>query len=237
MTVYCLRPIYQGSMLVNTLFFWHNLTRLMDNFYPFVAFVYGDPHFVTLDGLRYTFNGKGEFIFIETDDSAFTLQGRMKEVTTTVGRPPAATVLSALVAKQLDSDTIQFGIGRRGIDIFVNGELMEVNTGSQVLAQNVAISRSDELKYEARFSCGVYLEIERELDYLSALVVSLPVNYMNRTSGLLGNYNGETVDDLLPAGGRNPLPPSLHSNLFAIHEGFGLSCELIINGQRLHSIN
>ena len=35
---------------------------------------------MTLDLHKYTFNGKGEFVLIETNDESFTLQGRMIEV-------------------------------------------------------------------------------------------------------------------------------------------------------------
>ena len=70
--------------------------------------MYGDPHLVTLDGLKYTFNGKGEFTLIEMTDGSFTLQGRMVEATGATGSPVQATVFSALVCKQNDSDTVQF---------------------------------------------------------------------------------------------------------------------------------
>lgn len=188
------------------------------------AFVYGDPHFVTLDGYRYTFNGKGEFVLIEINDRSFTLQGRMTEVPTAAGIPSTATVLSALVAKQTDSDTVQFEISRLGIDVLVNGELVELSVGSEIPAWNAVILRSGELKYGVRFSCGVKIEMKRQMEYLSAVIVSLPESYTNRTMGLLGYFNGNEKDDLLPAPGFDPLP--LDSDLLEIHEGFGLFCKL-----------
>ena len=81
------------------------------------ACIYGDPHVISLDGLKYTFNGKGEFTLIETVNNVFTLQGRMVEVDTNPeiqfgsGSPAApATVFSAIAGKQIDSDTVQFTI-------------------------------------------------------------------------------------------------------------------------------
>ena len=186
--------------------------------------MYGDPHFITLDGYRYTFNGKGEFILIETDDRSFTLQGRMTEVATAAGMPSTATVLSALVAKQIDSDTVQFEISRQGINVLVNGELVELNIGSEIPAWNAVISRFGELKYGVRFSCGVNIEMKKQMYYLSAVIVSLPDSFINHTMGLLGYFNGNQKDDLLPKNGSDPLP--LDSDLLAIHEGFGLPCEL-----------
>jgi hypothetical protein len=185
--------------------------------------VYGDPHFVTLDGYQYTFNAKGEFVLIETNDRGFTLQGCMIEAPTAAGISSTATVLSALVAKQMDSDTVQFEIGR-GIDVLVDGERVELSVGSEIPAWNAVILRYGELKYGVRFSCGVNIEMERQMDYLSTVVVSLPESYMNHTTGLLGYFNGNQKDDLLPAPGSDPLP--LDSNLLDIHDRFGLHCEL-----------
>ena len=74
---------------------------------PIVACIYGDPHIVTLDGHKYTFNGKGEFTMIQTDDSTFTVQGRMVEANDNGGSEVPATVFSALCAKAMNSDTVQ----------------------------------------------------------------------------------------------------------------------------------
>ena len=87
-----------------------------------------------------------------------------------------------------------------------------------------SISRPNELGYGVRFSCGVNIETRKQLEYLSAVAVSLPVSFMNHTTGLLGYFNGNQRDDLLPKRDVNPLP--LNSDLLAIHEGFGLTCEL-----------
>lgn len=192
---------------------------------PFAAIVYGDPHFVTLDGYSYTFNGKGEFTLFEVDGgTTFTLQGRMTEVTSRTGYS-TVTVLSALVAKQQDSDTIQFDMSRRGVDVFVNGERMVMNMGSEVPAWNVVISRTGERKYMVHFSYGIHIEVEKDLNCPS-VIVSIPESFMNRTVGLLGYYNGDKMDDLLPASGLDSLP--LDSDRFAIHERFGLFCECMI---------
>ena len=153
---------------------------------------------------------------------AFTLQGRMTEVEMRTDGPSTATVLSALVAKQLDSDAIQLDMSRHGIHVFVNGEEMVLNTGSEVPAWNVVISRTDERNYVIHFACGIHIVVKREL-YCPSIIVSIPESFMNHTMGLLGYYNGDKTDDLLPVRGLDPLP--LTSNLLDIHEGFGLYCE------------
>ena len=46
------------------------------SFFP--AWIVGDPHITTLDGVNYTFNGLGDFLLVWTQDrnSSFLLQGR-----------------------------------------------------------------------------------------------------------------------------------------------------------------
>ena len=77
----------------------------------------------------------------------------------------------------------------------------------------------------ARFDSGVYVEVREGNGFLATLLVSLPTAWEGLTSGLMGNYNGDTSDDLTPRGG-SPLP--FNSGLKEIHELFGVSCKWII---------
>ena len=147
----------------------------------------------------------------------------MTEVQSTDRHYSTATVLSSLVARQLDSDTVQFDVTRHGIAVLVNGELTALDIGGQVMAWNIVLSRHSDTTYGMSFSGGAYIEIEGGLDYLSAVVLSLPETFKNHTSGLLGNFNGDKGDDLLPMGASESIPAN--SDLVGIHEGFGLSCK------------
>ena len=89
--------------------------------------MYGDPHIVTLDNHKYTFNGKGEFTLVETADLTFTLQGRMEQPmgdNTTLG-----TVFTAIVAHQevgTVSRTVEFQVNElEGLDMLVDGVLVD----------------------------------------------------------------------------------------------------------------
>ncbi len=42
--------------------------------------VLGDPHFITFDGLSYTFNGKGEFYLVSSPDRELSVQARTEQV-------------------------------------------------------------------------------------------------------------------------------------------------------------
>ena len=80
------------------------------------AWVFGDPHIRTLDGLEFTFNGLGEYTLIETTDKNFTLQGRTERALDKDGKEMQATVFSAFAAKDADSDRfhVQMNADRDG---------------------------------------------------------------------------------------------------------------------------
>ena len=195
--------------------------------YHYTACVNGDPHVVTLDGHKYTFNGKGEYTLIATDDNSFTLQGRMVEALNREGENSAATVYSALVGRMTDSDTVQIELRPTGLVTLVNGEEIAFeNDGTEVLEfQNVLIQDHGNDKVSAFFANGAYFEVMEENDIISVVVVSLPVAFRGKTSGLMGNFNGNTSDDLTPKGGGEPIP--LNSSLEVIHEQFGITCEMV----------
>ncbi len=193
-----------------------------------IACVYGDPHIVTLDGHTYTFNGKGEFTLVETEDGYFTLQGRMEEVADIKGGAAAATVFSAIAVRQLDSDLIQFEATRRGLDVFINGERFGIDSPKDIHVHlnNVTLSKLGSQTYGVAFSCGAYIKVEESIEMISILLVSLPRRFENHTQGLMGLFNGRRWDDLWPKGVTAPLP--LDSSLQIIHEGFGLTCKYVL---------
>lgn len=46
----------------------------------FAAVVFGDPHFVTFDGVSYSFNGKGEYNLMYSASKQLSIQGRTEPV-------------------------------------------------------------------------------------------------------------------------------------------------------------
>ena len=53
-------------------------------------------------------------------------------------------------------------------------------------------------------------------------VLSLPSSFKNQTRGLLGNYNGDKMDDFIPRNQDNALSDSISDQ--DIHEMFGQTC-------------
>lgn len=194
------------------------------------ALAFGDPHIVTLDGLKYTFNGFGEFILIETVDNSFTMQGRMIPAQDDTENDVSATVFSAVVAKELYSDTVQIQLVDSNIiddeiDALVNGELIDFEGLTDQQFNNVSLLKTSNA-ISATFSSGVFLEIKVENGIMSTIFLSLPRTYMSKTSGLMGNYNSDTSDDLLPRNGNTPISPT--SSIQEIHNLFGVTCEQCI---------
>lgn len=44
------------------------------------AVVFGDPHFITFDGVSYSFNGFGEYTLVTSFAKGLTIQGRTEPV-------------------------------------------------------------------------------------------------------------------------------------------------------------
>ena len=66
--------VWIGFMLVDTVFpaYMYIFLRLGPWF--------GDPHIVTTDGLSYTFNGEGEYLFTRIGDNETVIQARTERV-------------------------------------------------------------------------------------------------------------------------------------------------------------
>lgn len=179
----------------------------------------------TMDGFKYTFNGLGEFVLIDTVDGSFTLQGRMIQAKNDTGSPISATSFSAIVAKQFDSDTVQFQLAESDIiddeiDALVNGELLDFEGLPNQQFNNVTIRKSANA-ISAIFSSGVHLEAKVENGIISVVSTTLPKSYRFLTFGLMGNYNGEDSDDLLPRGSS----VLISSNNQDIHNIFRITCK------------
>lgn len=187
--------------------------------------MFGDPHTVTLDGHMYTFNGKGEFILIETISNRFTLQGRMVEATNAGQMAVSATVFSALAGKEDYSDTVQFELNSTNqVIALVNGELVDFEGLSEQEFDNVTVTDLGNNKLAATFASGIYLDVKEENAFLSIVIVSLPTSFQGTTRGLMGSFNGDISDDLVPRYRTEPIPNN--SSLETIHESFGVTCKL-----------
>jgi len=143
------------------------------------------------------------------------------------GEPVNATVFSAIVAQEGTSDTIQFQIGSfpDDPDALRNGDFIDFSEFSTQELSGVAVNKLDNV-LSARFDSGLNVEVREENGFLSSLLVAVPANCRGLLEGLMGNYNNDSSDDLLPRGASDHIPAN--STMMDIHNQFGLSCELTI---------
>ena len=192
------------------------------------ACVYGDPHIITLDGLKYTFNGKGEFVLIEDVRNRFILQGRMIQAINSVQTFSRGTVFSTVVAKQNDSNSVQFEINEDDgatLDVLIDGINVNFNDLYEQTFDNVILTNLENNTIGAIFSSGAYIEAKAENGIISVLIVSLPNCFKGTTRGLMGIYNDDISDDLTAKGSTLSIP--VDSTLEEIHYQFGISCTYI----------
>ena len=177
-----------------------------------------------MDGLKYTFNGKGEFILIETDDNSFTLQGRMEPAKDADDTDSLGTVFTAIVAKQEETDTVvQFELRPMGIRTIVDGVTVEFDDVDEQNFINVTVKDKGNSTVVATFTSGVSVELKAHNGIISLMLVSLPSYLKGHTKGLMGNFNGDPSDDLLPKFGMEPLKPE--ASIEEIHKFFGMTCK------------
>lgn len=72
---------------------------------------WGDPHFVTLDGANYTFNGLGEYVMIDAQNGTFQLQARTSPAQ---GNSTTATIFTALAVKESNTATVEVRVREGG---------------------------------------------------------------------------------------------------------------------------
>ena len=176
--------------------------------------MFGDPHIITLDRTSYTFNGHGEFVLLETPD--FALHGRVEPLSDA----PDGSVLTAVAAQtDIGGSRVMVSASTNNVEIFVNDMLLNRREFAQnhVVFDNFSISLVDRTA-TLQFTNGINVECEfGTRGFINKLVVGVPRTFMGLTMGLLGGFNGDPTDDLMPA--------PVDSDLRTIHEQFGLTCE------------
>ncbi|XP_053386927.1 uncharacterized protein LOC123542089 isoform X2 [Mercenaria mercenaria] len=188
--------------------------------YNFGTF-WGDPHFTTLDGLNFTFNGLGEYTLLQinTGNCSFDLQARTERAIKGNGNLSDATVFTAFAAK--DSNTTSVHVERNnertGVNLYGNKvDLTDQYNSNTDETDPFSWSSQDEKLTISKQNgsvnvffpaCNVSLIISIGVEMLS-LSTFVPENLKNLTKGLLGNYNGDPSDDFAMPNG-TVLKPNL----------------------------
>lgn len=82
--------------------------------YLTIGTFWGDPHFITLDGRNFTFNGLGEYTLLHVDTSNITLdiQARTERALKNDGSLSDATVFSAFAVKESSNASLHVQLNK-----------------------------------------------------------------------------------------------------------------------------
>uniref|UniRef100_A0A1B0FP21 Sushi domain-containing protein n=1 Tax=Glossina morsitans morsitans TaxID=37546 RepID=A0A1B0FP21_GLOMM len=181
---------------------------------PGVAGVFGDPHIITFDGTQYTFNGLGEFVLARSVDAEhrFEIQGRFEQMPPNQHGAVAATQLTALAMRGNTTTTIEVRLRpkearwRYKMDVLADGRRIYFDReslkfqhfdGVTVYTPTYLLNQSEVV---VMFDSGIGVEVVENEGYMTGRAY-LPWHFINKTSGLFGNWSFNPLDDfVLPNG-------------------------------------
>jgi hypothetical protein len=162
---------------------------------------YGDPHIITYDGYRYSFQTVGEFWLSQSTDGHFQVQARQRQV------PGQQNVsLNTAVAMQVGDQRVaiysqDFPDGRS--PVWVDGVPIPLDDGTLPLL-NGRLQRSGR-NYTVTWASGEEVAV-REIQAGGARFLNItpyvPRQEAGQLVGLLGDLNGNPADDLRDRGGQ-----------------------------------
>jgi hypothetical protein len=162
---------------------------------------YGDPHIVTFDGYRYSFQTVGEFTLVKSTDRSFEVQVRQSPV------PGAQLSLNSAVAiKSGNSRIAIYGQSLPDSDnstpIRVDGRPYPAQGGT--LPNGTIIAQQGQGSYMIQITSGEVVSVRKtSRNNLSYMDVNPSVpDIAGRYLGLLGNSNGNPKDDLQTRSGQ-----------------------------------
>ncbi|MEJ1283247.1 mucin 4 [Cricetulus griseus] len=202
------------------------------------AWTFGDPHITTLDNATYTFNGLGDFLLVQAQDtnSSFLLEGRTAQTgsakatnfiafaaqynTNSLASPitvqwflePNDTIRVLHNNQTVAFNTSQTDEGDEGLPMFNTTGILLTQNGSQV---------------SASFDGTVTISVIALSNILHAST-SLPEEYHNHTKGLLGVWNDDPEDDFRTPNGSTIPRNSSEETIFH----YGMTSENVISGCR-----
>ncbi|NXY74058.1 SUSD2 protein, partial [Glareola pratincola] len=161
---------------------------------PRAASAFGDPHFLTFDGLNFTFKGHGEYTLVESDLTLLRVQGRTQQVHFPNGTGAQVTRLSAVAMQENNSDVIEVRYLNDYLQVLLNQKVVNFSEQSWLDLKGLFLHSTADQNITVMFSSGSGVEIRGRGGFLT-LTVLLPEKFMNQTQGLFGVMNGNMEDD------------------------------------------
>uniref|UniRef100_K9J2W9 Putative mucin/alpha-tectorin n=1 Tax=Desmodus rotundus TaxID=9430 RepID=K9J2W9_DESRO len=178
---------------------------------PRLASAFGDPHFVTFDGANFTFNGRGEYVLLESALTDLRVQARAEPRTTPEGLQDRGTRLTAVAVQEGNSDVVEVRLatGKGGLQVLLNQEVLTFAEQSWMDLKGMFLSVAAGDSVSIMLSSGAGLEVSVQGPFLSVTVL-LPERFLSHTQGFLGTLNDNPADDFTLRSGK-VLPPTASS--------------------------
>ena len=162
---------------------------------------YGDPHLISFDGFRYSFQTVGEFVLAQSSDGQFVVQTRQAQV------PQQQLSLNTAVAIKLGGDQVSFYSqnfpNAERSPVWVNKKPIPVPEGTFELPAGGIIQKNGSNDYVVQAKTGEQVTIRltswAERSFLN-VTVDVPEN--RSYVGLLGNKDDNPKNDLTTREGR-----------------------------------
>ena len=173
-----------------------------ENQCPIAANIWGDPHMITFDGLKYDLQTLGEFTLVKSNRSDFEVQSRHIPYNSS-----GSLAISSAVAMKMGSDRV--AIYAQGLPDDDTTTPLRVNGKPTILQDDkLALPGSGEIlrqggNYVMSAPTGEKVLVSSNGSYLN--VSPIVDNRAGKYSGLLGNVNGNPNDDLQSRDGKNVL--------------------------------
>ncbi|XP_029024036.2 sushi domain-containing protein 2-like isoform X2 [Betta splendens] len=186
---------------------------------PGSAVVFGDPHFITFDGVSYSFNGKGEYTLVSSAKKQLTVQGRTEPVE---GIKNNATKMTAVAMKEASSDVVEVRLGPNGLEVLRDQKGLSFAEQSWMDLQGVSVFSPTSTNVTVMFPSGAGVEVRLRAGTLTTSVL-LPDAFAGDTLGLLGKMNGAAADDLVLSDGQPVRNHSDPEDLFSFGASWAVS--------------
>ena len=163
---------------------------------------YGDPHIITYDGYRYSFQTVGEFVLSEALDGHFAVQARQKQV-------PSRNHLSLNTAAAMQVAGHRVGIYAQDFPdgetpLWIDGVPTALEGGELALPGGGSVVAGGNRRYTVHWPSGERVEIKGIRaggENFMNITPYVPSEDGTRLSGLLGDFDGVPSNDLRSQGG------------------------------------
>ncbi|XP_060561063.1 mucin-like protein isoform X2 [Ruditapes philippinarum] len=193
---------------------------------PTWSLSWGDPHFTTLDGKNYTFNGRGEYTLLSLDDASQSVKVQVR--TEHIDDRKSATIFTGLAAQEVGKTKIELLLMNRTLktaNLYINNVLNTTFSSSKVLNLDFddGSITSSNATISIIFKSGLTIRVGVS-DILS-IVLSVPKDepFKGKTSGLLGNNNGISTDDFIKKNGTVLPADSNETTLYSFGQSWMLT--------------